>query len=644
MLKRLGKSGGQTVALALVAVLGIAAIDPHAGDAELGRIAGRFAFAKPVALAAPVGATLATVRKVHPSLERISGWISSVGASAALGDADGDGLPNDLCDVDPRTDLVTLRPVPGTGARYNAFALDLQKARYDHDTMAPMGCLLGDANEDGLLDVIVYYWGRTPVAFLRKPDSPVPAREAYDEIELVTPDERWFTNSATRADFDGDGHIDILFANYFPDGSDTLNPRGSGVETMHDTKSKSFNGGRKHFLLFRSGSSGTVPTVAFQHVAPFDDPTLDRSWTLAVAAGDIDGDGLADLYLANDFGPDRLLLNLSTPGQLRFRAVEGHRGFFTPKSAVLGRDSFKGMGAEIGDISGDMLPDILVSNIAAPFSLQESHMAWINTGDSAGFAHGEAPFVQMSEKLGLSRSGWGWDIKRADLDNDGVMEVVQATGFLKGKVDRWPELQALATSNDRMMSNPTFWPRFRPGDDLSGHQSNPIYARDGRGRFQDISARLGLAETWVTRGVAIADVDGDGLLDMVYANQWEPSVYIHNECKGCGAFLGLRLLLRKGHTGVETMVGRPGLPFPAAIGARVTLLDADGKPRRSEQVDGGNGHSGRRSPEVHFGLGTGTGPQHVKIEWRMFDGSLSSKTVTLTPGWQTLLLGAGPRS
>lgn len=637
----LKKWGPSAAALALSALLGAAVMEPRLGEAEFAQLAGRFSFDPAVVLAAPEDAKLATVRVVHPSLERISGWISSVGASAALGNLDADGLSNDLCDVDPRTDLVTIRPVPGTGDRYLPFSLSPKQLRYNPSTMAPMGCLLGDLNEDGWLDVIVYYWGRTPIAYLQVESQETLSRNSFREIELYASDERWFTNSATLADFDGDGHIDILFANYFPDGSDILNAKGIGVETLHDTKSKSFNGGRKHFFLFESGTAGAAPTISFRHVAPFSDPVIDRSWTLAVAAADLDGDGLADLYLANDFGPDRLLHNRSQPGQLVFEVAEGRRGFFTPKSAVLGQDSFKGMGAEIGDINGDGLPDILVSNIAAPYSLQESHMAWLNTGDSAAFSRREAPFIQASEQLGLSRSGWGWDIKLADLNNDGVPEIIQATGFLKGQVNRWPELQALATSNDRIMSNPEFWPRFRPGDDLSGHQPNPIFVRDARGRYHDFSTKLGLGEPWVTRGIATGDVDGDGLIDLVYANQWEPSVFIHNRCKDCGAFIGLRLLLARGQHGVAVKDGLPSLRLPAAIGAIATLQTENG-PAQTAQVDGGNGHSGRRSPELHFGLGRQATEAEFKVNiaWRAFDGSLQNSAVTLRPGWHTLLLGS----
>src|SRR5436305_1587410 len=100
-------------------------------------------------------------------MERISGWVSAVGAAVALNDLDGDGLSNDVCYVDPRTDQVILAPVPGTPARYQPFELDRSPLPFDAATMAPMGCLPGDFNEDGLIDILVYYWGRAPVIFLR---------------------------------------------------------------------------------------------------------------------------------------------------------------------------------------------------------------------------------------------------------------------------------------------------------------------------------------------------------------------------------------------------------------------------------------------------------------------------------------------
>ena len=524
---------GVVVAAALVLITGFAAADRPSGADNPRDLAATFKLAAPLPLPPAPGYPIKTVRAVHPSLARISGWISTVGASAALGDVQGTGLSRDLCLVDPRTDLVTLQPVPGAPGkdgqpRYETIILDPHPLPYDPATMAPTGCLFADLKEDGYRDIVVYFWGRTPIPFLQipSPEGAKLTRESFKAVELVDTPERWLTNSATTADFDGDGHVDLLFANYFPDGADILNANGTGLNSMHSTMSKSFTGGRKHFLLWKGASSGPDPQVRFEHVVALADSDIGRGWTLAVGAGDLEGKQLPDLYLANDFGPDRLLRNRSTPGHLAFEPVEGEGGFFVPKSAALGKDSFKGMGVDFADVDGNGLFDIFVSNIAAPYSLNESHMMWMNTGDKQAWERGVAPFVQESERLGLSRSGWGWDAKFADLNNSGRVQLIQATGFLKGEVNRWAELQALATSNDQIMSHPEFWPSFRPGDDLSGHQANPIFARASGSRFVNIASELGLDAPYVTRGVAVADVDGLGALSFVYANQFKVSTKV----------------------------------------------------------------------------------------------------------------------
>ncbi len=98
-------------------------------------------------------------------------------------------------------------------------------------------------------------------------------------------------------------------------------------------------------------------------------PEIEHGWALGAGAADLDGDLLPELYFAHDFGPDRLLHNLSTPGHLKFASLQGTRAFTTPASNVLGSDSFKGMGVDFADINGDGVPDIFVSNIADDYAL-----------------------------------------------------------------------------------------------------------------------------------------------------------------------------------------------------------------------------------------------------------------------------------
>jgi hypothetical protein len=634
------------VAIPLVAAIYGFARLPVMPEPERTELASRFRFTK---LAAPKmpGSRYKYVRQVHPSLKRINAWISSVGAGVALADLDGDGLSNDMCHVEPRTDEVIVSPVPGTGDRYQPFTLVPNPVPYDPATMAPMGCLAADLNEDGLMDVLVYYWGRTPVAFLRKTGkpgtaSPIQAAD-YIPIDIVPTGERWFTNALTLADLDGDGHIDIIVGNYFQDGGHSLDANAGGVEAMHNTKSKSYNGGHKHLLLWTGNAGGASPSVQFREIPNVFEEEVSRGWALGVGAADLDGDMLPELYFAHDFGPDRLLHNRSTPGHPKFAVLAGKRDLTTPASFVMNQDSFKGMGVDFGDVNGDGLLDIYVSNIADRYALTESHFLWLSTGQLDRMKHGFAPYVQASEPLGLSRSGWGWDTRLADFDNDSYLEAIQATGFIKGKIDRWPELQSLGTANDRLVTDPGFWPSFRPGDDVSGHNSAAFFVRDRNGRFENLADEIGLADPMVSRGIAVADVDGDGRLDFAVANQWEPSFVFRNEAPNPGQFLGLHVLLplepgqplrwRAGHPGSD-LYGRP------AIGAAATVHLPPSRVLVA-QVDGGSGHSGKRSPDLHFGLGQIPVDQKLKVDlrWRDPNGKLHQQTLELPPGWHTVVLG-----
>jgi hypothetical protein len=252
----------------LVAALVVAtgywlAAEPALSQSERQAVGSRFRFA---AFALPEWQDLPqkSVRAVHPSLERVSAMVSALGASVALHDLDGDGLANDLCHVDPRTDRVTLAPVPGTGQRFAPFHLDAGSLPLDV-TMAPMGCLPGDMNEDGWPDVLVYYWGRTPIAFLRTPQS-ILAAGAFVAQELVPGRERWYSNSAAFADVDGDGHVDLVVGNTSQDGARLLDAKAGGIEVLPESRSRAFNGGWNRLLRWTAAAAGDRPAVTFREV------------------------------------------------------------------------------------------------------------------------------------------------------------------------------------------------------------------------------------------------------------------------------------------------------------------------------------------------------------------------------------------
>jgi enediyne biosynthesis protein E4 len=271
--------------------------------------------------------------------------------------------------------------------------------------------------------------------------------------------------------------------------------------------------------------------------------------------------------------------------------------------------------------------DVYVSNIAQNWALAESHFVWVSDGRPERLRDGVAPYRDAGEDLGLSRSGWGWDARFADFDNDGVHEAIQAIGFMRGTKNRWPELHELAMGNDNNMRHTAAWARFEAGDDLSGNLHNPFFVRAKNGRYYDLAEDVGIADNFLSRGLSLADVDGDGDQDLAVANQWERSWFYRNDARRPGASLGLDLRLPAG-TGT-----RP------AVGATATVHLPDGA-RRVAQVDGGAGHSGKRAPLLHFGLGAvgSRQPLRVDVRWRDGQGQERSATYRLTPGRHTLLL------
>jgi hypothetical protein len=541
--------------------------------------------------------------------------------------------------------IVTYTPTAPAADRFTPFTLDPAPLPYDN-TMAPTGCAAGDFTGSGRMGFLVTYWGRTPILFLPKSTAKTPSLSAYVPQELVPSQSldgryhgaRWNTDAAYIADLDGSGHPSIIIGNYFPD-SDVLDPNGLKNVVMPNSLSTGNNAGGSHVLRWHSATSGPNPSAQYIEevgAIPFQ---ISTGWTLAISGADLTGDGLPEAYIANDFGHGHLLYNRSTRGHIKFTEAKGVRTPMTPKSFVVGDGSFKGMGVDFADLDGRGKFDFLVSNINVAWGLEESNLIFINEAKSNAdmtekLSKGIAPFTQKAQEYGLAWTGWCWDVKTGDFLNNGKQEVIQTTGFVKGHTNRWNWLQEAATANDNLLSNPAMWPNFQPGDDISGNEALAFYARNSSNTYVNISSELGLAVPIPTRAIATGDTTGTGTLDFAVARQWGPPAFYANMSPNRGNVLGLNLY-RPSTTPADAGKGLQGIGTPA-YGATVRITTPQGT--QISQLDGGGGHVGFRSFDVHFGLGSYSGPVSVDIQWRDIEGGLQQQKLSLEPGVHTLML------
>ena len=500
-----------------------------------------------------------------PRLGNIMPHIAALGASIAVADVNNDGW-QDLYATSSRhgaRNHLYLNQQDGTFREIGTSAglADVNR----QDTGVSMGSVWGDYDNDGDEDVFLYKWGYQR---LFRNNGDLTFTDVTDQAELG----QWMNaGSAVWFDFDRDGLLDLYIGGYFPKQHNLWNVTTTRI--MQESFEYANNGG--HNYLYRNMGTGRFADVTAQTGADC------TRWTLSVGAADLNGDGWPDLYLANDYGPEVLLINR--------RGVS----FEQARDATLEETSKSGMNVAFGDVFNDGRHDVYVTNISKRGHLFQGNNLRRNllseTGQLINIADGET-----------ADAGWGWGAQFGDLNNDGFVDLYVANGFISADLEKdyWYDMSKVAMGNRNIFQDVDNWAPMG-NRSLSGYERSKLFLNNQTGEFFDVAAAVGVTDTYDGRGVALADLFNRGVLDVIVANHKGPLVLYSNTVDPEHGWVAFHL---KG-----TVSNR------SAIGAEVLVWWNDQQQIRV--VTGGSGFASQSQRPLHFGLGKNPVLHRVEIRW-----------------------------
>jgi enediyne biosynthesis protein E4 len=415
------------------------------------------------------------------------------------------------------------------------------------------GVCVGDYDNDGNEDLYVTYYGKN-VLYHNNGDGTF--TDVTEKAGVGGSGKAWGTGCAF-VDYDRDGHLDLMVANYVdfdlatapvPGERSTCIWKGAPVMCGPRGLPAAKN------ILYHNRGDGTFEDVTTK--ARIDQTTA--TYAFSVSTLDYDGDGWPDIFIACDSTPSILYHN-NRDGTFTDVAVSAGAAFNED-----GREQ-AGMGTSVADYDGDGRPDIFKTNFS-----DDTSTLYRNNGD------GTFDDTTFRAGLGLHTQYLGWGAMFFDFDNDGWPDLILVNGHVYPEVDKYH----LGSSYQE--------PRI-------------LYHNNGNGTFADISAvaGAGITTTASSRGMAVGDLWNDGKLSIVISNMNARPSLLVNQIRSANHWIGIKAL--------GTKSNRDG------IGARVTVKV--GKRTLVDEVRSGGSYISSSDMRVHFGLGAANKIDSVEIRW-----------------------------